>query len=162
MSQPLRGDELWCRRFRSAGNPAARLVCLPHAGGAAPFYVPVAAALSPDVDVVAVQYPGRQDRRTEEPIDDLAALADRLYEVLRRQPELPFALLGHSMGAVLAFEVARRLEADGRGPSRLFASGRRAPSMYREGRTRTPATPRSWPRCAAWAAPRRSSSARRR
>lgn len=93
----------------------------------------MAAALSPDVDVVAVQYPGRQDRRTEEPIDDLAALADRLYEVLRRQPELPFALLGHSMGAVLAFEVARRLEADGRGPSRLFASGRRAPSMYREG-----------------------------
>lgn len=68
----------------------------------------------------------------EAPIDDLATLADRIHEVLRRQPKLPLAFLGHSMGAVLAFEVTRRLEADGYGPVRLFASGRRAPSMYRE------------------------------
>ncbi|MEU5537058.1 alpha/beta fold hydrolase [Streptomyces sp. NPDC020362] len=132
MSQPSPGDELWCRRFHPAKNPAARLVCLPHAGGSASFYLPVAAALSPDVDVLAIQYPGRQDRRTEQPIDDLAILVDRLYEVLRRQPELPTTLLGHSMGAVLGFELARRLEADGQGPVRLFASGRRAPSTYRD------------------------------
>lgn len=135
MSQPSPGDELWCRRFHPAKNPAARLVCLPHAGGSAPFYLPVAAALSPDVDVVAVQYPGRQDRRTEQPVDDLAVLADRIYDVLRRQPELPLTFLGHSMGAVLGFELARRLEADGREPVRLFASGRRAPSTYREENT---------------------------
>lgn len=132
MSQPLPGDDLWCRRYRPAGNAAARLVCLPHAGGSAPFFLPVSAALSPGVDVVAIQYPGRQDRRTEQPIDDIGVLADRLHGILRRQPPLPLTLFGHSMGASLAFEVTRRLEADGPGPVRLFASGRRAPSTHRD------------------------------
>jgi surfactin synthase thioesterase subunit len=92
----------------------------------------MAAAFSPGVDVVAIQYPGRQDRRTEQPIADMAVLADRLYDILRRQPELPLTLFGHSMGALLGFELARRLEAEGLGPVRLFASGRRAPSTYRQ------------------------------
>jgi surfactin synthase thioesterase subunit len=132
MSQPAGDDNVWCRRYRPARNAAARLVCLPHAGGSAPFFLPVAAALSPGVDVVAIQYPGRQDRRAEPPISDLAVLADRIHGILRRQPELPLTFFGHSMGALLAFEVTRRIEADGPGPVQLFASGRRAPSTYRE------------------------------
>lgn len=125
-------DDLWCRRYRPARTAAARLVCLPHAGGSATFYLPVSAALSPGVDVVAIQYPGRQDRRAEPPIDDMAVLADQVHAVLRDQPELPTTLFGHSMGAVIGFEVARRLEADGHGPVRLFVSGRRGPSTYRD------------------------------
>ncbi|WP_435126763.1 thioesterase II family protein [Actinacidiphila sp. bgisy144] len=132
MSQPSSGDNLWCRRFRPAPNPAARLVCLPHAGGSAPFFLPVAAALSPQVDVVSIQYPGRQDRRAEAPLDDLSVLVDGIYQVLRRQPELPLTLFGHSMGAVIGFELARRFEADGVRPVRLMASGRRAPGTHRD------------------------------
>jgi surfactin synthase thioesterase subunit len=132
MSQAYGDDDLWCRRYRPARNAAARLVCLPHAGGSAPFFLPVAAALSPGVDVVAIQYPGRQDRRTEQPISDMGQLADRIHGILRRQPDMPLTFFGHSMGALLAFEVTRRLEADGDGPVRLFASGRRAPSTYRD------------------------------
>jgi surfactin synthase thioesterase subunit len=134
MSQPAGGDELWCRRYRPAPTAAARLVCLPHAGGSAPFFLPVAAALSPGVDVVAVQYPGRQDRRSERAINDMAVLADRMHGILRRQPPLPTTIFGHSMGALLGFEVTRRLEADGQGPGpvRLFASGRRGPSTHRD------------------------------
>jgi surfactin synthase thioesterase subunit len=131
MSQTAYDDDLWCRRYRPARNATARLVCLPHAGGSASFFLPVAAALSPGADVVAIQYPGRQDRRTERPIDDMAVLADRIHAILRRQPEMPLILFGHSMGAVIGFEVTRRLEAEGHGPMRLFASGRRAPSTYR-------------------------------
>ncbi|MBB5137484.1 surfactin synthase thioesterase subunit [Thermocatellispora tengchongensis] len=89
-------------------------------------------ALSPRVDVVSIQYPGRQDRRNEKPFTDLSLLADQVYAVLRKQPELPLTFFGHSMGASLAFEVARRMEADGHFPVRLFASGRRAPSVFRE------------------------------
>jgi surfactin synthase thioesterase subunit len=107
-------------------------VCLPHAGGSAPFFLPVAAAFSPGIDVVAIQYPGRQDRRTETPINDLGELADRVHTVLRRQPELPVTIFGHSLGAIIGFEVARRLEADGHAAVRLFASGRRAPSTHRD------------------------------
>ena len=55
MSQPFPGDDLWCRRYRPARSAAARLVCLPHAGGSATFFLPVSAALSPGVDVVAIQ-----------------------------------------------------------------------------------------------------------
>jgi surfactin synthase thioesterase subunit len=138
MSDYSASDDLWLRRYHPVRSPVARLVCLPHAGGSAPFFRPVSAALfpnpggpSPDVDVVAVQYPGRQERRAEQPMDDIAALADRISGILLRQPELPVTLFGHSMGAILAFEVARRLEADGHGPVRLFASGRRGPSAYR-------------------------------
>ena len=132
MSQPSADDNLWCRRFRPSRTAAARLVCLPHAGGSAPFFLPVAAALSPGVDVVAIQYPGRQDRRNETPASDLAVLADKVCAVLRRQPEMPLTIFGHSMGASLGFEVSRRLEADGRGPVRLVTSGRRAPSALRD------------------------------
>lgn len=132
MSQPYGTDDLWCRRYRSAANPAARLVCLPHAGGSAPFFHPVTVALSPGVDVVAIQYPGRQDRRAEQPIRDMSVLADCVAGILSRQPALPLTIFGHSMGAILGFEVIRRLEADGYHPAHLFASGRRAPSCHRD------------------------------
>jgi surfactin synthase thioesterase subunit len=125
-------DDLWCRRYRPSRTATARLVCLPHAGGSATFFLPVAAALGPRVDVVALQYPGRQDRRAERPIDDMAVLADQVHGILRRQPELPTTLFGHSMGAILGFEVTRRLEADGHPPVRLFVSGRRGPATYRD------------------------------
>jgi surfactin synthase thioesterase subunit len=132
MSQPHGADDLWCRRYRPSAHPTARLVCLAHAGGSASFFRPVALALSPGADVVALQYPGRQDRRAEQPIRDMSVLADRVAGVLRRQPELPLIIFGHSMGAILGFEVVRRLEADGHRPARLFASGRRAPSCHRD------------------------------
>jgi surfactin synthase thioesterase subunit len=132
MSQISSDDDLWCRRYRPTKSATARLVCLPHAGGSATFYLPVAAALSPGVDVVAIQYPGRQDRRNERPIDDMAVLADRIHAILRRQPEMPLILFGHSLGALVGFEVARRLEAAGRDPVRLVASGRRGPSTHRD------------------------------
>lgn len=132
MSQPSGDGDLWCRRYYPARNATARLVCLPHAGGSAPFFRPVSAALSPAVDVVAIQYPGRQDRRSEKPVDDMAVLADLVRDVLLGQPEMPVTLFGHSMGALLGFEVSRRLEAAGHGPVHLFASGRRAPSTHRD------------------------------
>src|SRR2546421_8574549 len=123
--------ELWLRRFHPAPGARARLVCLPHAGGSASYYPPLSAALSPTMEALAVQYPGRQDRRAEPLVDDLLVLADRLTDVLADEPG-PLALFGHSMGAVLAFEVARRLERGGREVSALFVSGRRAPTMHRD------------------------------
>jgi surfactin synthase thioesterase subunit len=132
MSQLYGDDDLWCRRYQPARNPGARLVCLPHAGGSASFFRPVAVALSPDVDVVAIQYPGRQDRRAEQPVREMGALADRVHAILRRQPDLPLTIFGHSMGAILGFEITRRLEADGHGPVHLFASGRRSPTSVRD------------------------------
>ncbi|MEU3607452.1 alpha/beta fold hydrolase [Streptomyces sp. NPDC035033] len=127
-------DSEWLRRFSvPTGGSAAggtTLVCLPHAGGAASTYVPLARALAPAVEVLAVQYPGRQDRRHEPPVDDLGALADALAAEVRDRLEGPYAFFGHSMGAVLAYETARRLrDRQETGPVRLFLSGRRAPAL---------------------------------
>lgn len=112
-----------------------RLVCLPHAGGSAGFFFPVSKALAPAVEVLAVQYPGRQDRRHEAGVVDLHELADRIFEALRPLTGPPLALFGHSMGAVLAHEVALRMRDAGLpAPVALFASGRRAPSRHRDER----------------------------
>ena len=78
-----------------------------------------------------MQYPGRQDRRTEPLLDDIHELAGQIAAVLASRSDRPKAFFGHSMGAIIAFEVARLLERTGSGPVLLFASGRRAPSRYR-------------------------------
>ncbi|MGW2655042.1 thioesterase II family protein [Streptomyces sp. NPDC001478] len=122
----------WLRRFHPAERAPVRLFCLPHAGGAASYYFPVSRALAPAADVVAVQYPGRQDRRHETCVDDVRQLADLVTAEILPWCDRPVALFGHSLGATLGFEVALRLEAADTVPVALFASGRRAPSRPRE------------------------------
>jgi surfactin synthase thioesterase subunit len=123
--------EQWIRRYHPAEGAASRLVCLPHAGGSASFFFPVSQALSPEVETLAVQYPGRQDRRDEKPLDSIDELADAVTGELSPWLDRPLALFGHSMGATLAFEVARRLEKQGVALTAIFVSGRRAPSRTR-------------------------------
>ncbi len=105
-----------------------RLYCFPFAGGGASVYrqwsrqLPVAAAVCP------VQLPGREERWTEEPITDLTHLIDTLTEVLWPWLDVPFAFFGHSMGALMAFELAREIRRrNGPKPIHLFVSGARAP-----------------------------------
>ncbi|WP_307793440.1 alpha/beta fold hydrolase [Amycolatopsis sp. MtRt-6] len=124
----------WIRRFHPADDAAVRLVCLPHAGGSATAFFPfsrAAAAAGLDADVIGVQYPGRQDRRDEPCVDDFAAMADVIADDLGAWADRPVALFGHSMGATLGYEVARRLQARGEPPLGLFASACPAPSVPR-------------------------------
>jgi surfactin synthase thioesterase subunit len=123
-------DTAWLRRYRPEAEGAARrLVCFPHAGGSASFFRPVAVRFAPGVEVLAVQYPGRQDRLREPCIDDIGALADRIAERMRNLPPKPTVFFGHSMGTAVAFETAWRLEQGGQGPRALVVSGWRAPSL---------------------------------
>ncbi|MFJ1759420.1 thioesterase II family protein [Amycolatopsis sp. NPDC088138] len=129
------GTAAWVRRFHDATGSTARLVCFPYAGGSASFFHPVSARFSPGTEVVALQYPGRQDRRREPCIDDLGKLADEIADRLATLSAKPTVFFGHSMGAVLAFETAYRLEQAGtNAPATVVASGRRAPSTRREDR----------------------------
>jgi surfactin synthase thioesterase subunit len=121
----------WIRRFHPAPEASARLVCFAHAGGSASYFFPVSRALSPGLDVLAVQYPGRQDRRTEPAFEDVGPLADALVDEVAVWADRPLAFFGHSLGATVAFEVARRLEERGTTLLSLFVSGRRAPSRHK-------------------------------
>lgn len=137
MTRTMTSDEAqnWIRPFGPAGtadDSVPRLVCLPHAGGSASFYRPLAEALGERVPTLGVQYPGRQDRYREPVISDLRELAGEVFTALRTLKPGPVALFGHSMGAVVGYEVALLMRRAGLpGPVRLFASGRRAPSRYR-------------------------------
>ena len=127
--------ELWTRRYHPAPEAAVQLVCFPHAGGSASYFHPVSARFAPDVDVVSLQYPGRQDRRREPCVDTIARLADLVTNELADLSDKPTVFFGHSMGAVLAFETAWRLEQRGaRAPGAVLASGRRGPSTVRDER----------------------------
>ncbi|MFF5964348.1 thioesterase II family protein [Streptomyces collinus] len=121
------GPEQWFRR-QPADEPQVRLVCFPHAGGAASAYRDWGRLLPPGVDLLAVQYPGRQNRLREPCVDRMAELADRIAAALAPHLGLPMAFFGHSMGSAVAYEVAVRLERrSGLVLERLFVSGRAAP-----------------------------------
>ncbi|GAB3456764.1 alpha/beta fold hydrolase [Streptomonospora sediminis] len=120
----------WLRRFRPRPGARIRLVCLPHAGGGANAFRAWASLLPAGVDVVCVQYPGREDRFGEALVDDMAAAVDSIAAELAPLLDRPYALFGHSMGSAVAFELARRLRDGGAAePDRLFASGRKAPGQ---------------------------------
>lgn len=116
----------WLQCFAPRPAAKARLFCFSHAGGGAASYRLWSTALPANLEVCAIQLPGRANRLREPALGSLAALVDALVPALRPCLNLPFAFFGHSMGAVLAGEVARALQAEGGPvPAHLFVSGRR-------------------------------------
>lgn len=118
----------WIRRFHPAPDAELQLFCFPHAGGSANTYFSLSRRLAPAIQTAALQYPGRMDRLREPLVDDLLRLADLTAKALLPLTTRPFALFGHSMGATLAFETARRLRTHGASPVALVVSGRRSPT----------------------------------
>jgi pyochelin biosynthetic protein PchC len=119
---------------RGSGSPQVRLICFPHAGGAATFYRSWASHLPSEVDLLAVQYPGRQDRISEPCVEQMEPLVELVVSEIIGTLDRPTALFGHSMGAAVAYEVARRIEEIRDTPLRLlFVSGRTAPHRSRPG-----------------------------
>ena len=117
----------WLRTRTPRPSAATTLVCLPHAGGSASYYRDWGARLPASVEVRVVQYPGREERLVDAPVDDMAAMADALADVLAPLFDRPVVLFGHSMGAAIGYEVTRRCEERGHPPALLVASGFTAP-----------------------------------
>lgn len=132
MNTTARGSR-WILVPRADAAARLRLVCLPHAGGGASTYFGWGAALQPaGIEMRAVQYPGRESRFSEPRIESATEMVRALVE---RWDEISgggaCALYGHSMGAVLAFELAAELERRGAAnpPRRLLVSGHQAPHL---------------------------------
>jgi medium-chain acyl-[acyl-carrier-protein] hydrolase len=105
-----------------------RLFCFPHAGGGAGFFRSWRQSSGEQIDVASVQYPGHETRSGELLAQSMTELVSGLLDSLRPALKGDFVFLGHSMGAVVAFELARLLQREGTpGPRLLIASGARSP-----------------------------------
>lgn len=105
-----------------------RLFCFSYAGGSAYNFMRWQDSLDPAVEVCAVQLPGRGVRIAEPPIDSMPALLKALAPVIAQQSDLPFAFFGHSVGALIAFELTRYMRLHGLNLAKhLFLSGCHAP-----------------------------------
>ncbi|MEV0607417.1 alpha/beta fold hydrolase [Polymorphospora rubra] len=117
----------WFCRASDVEAPV-RLFCFPFAGGNAAAFLPWQRMLGPDVELWVAQLPGRGARLLEAPLDDLDELVARLAAAVAERGDRPFALFGHSLGALVAFEVARSLRRDGLpGPHSLWVAGAEGP-----------------------------------
>ena len=116
------------------GSGQKRLYIFPHAGGSADFYVPFARAFTGGTKCVAVQYPGKRAGKDLSQYTTIPELADRLCAMLKpaEAPAGQVALFGHSMGSLLAFEVALRFEEVGNPVAALFVSACAAPGRMRQ------------------------------
>ncbi|KRR11246.1 thioesterase [Bradyrhizobium jicamae] len=116
-----------------------RLFCLPYSGGSAMIYARWRRLLPSWIDVRPVEWPGRGARMDEPLVTDPRALASQLARELGGQLDAPYALFGHSLGAVIAFELAHNLLDRGApAPAILFASGAEAPAVRDGSRWRQP------------------------
>lgn len=122
-----RRDNILIRPFPRP-NPRLRLFCFAHAGGGASAYSRWSHDLPDHVEVCGVQLPGRETRLREPPLTDPPELIGQLSDDLTPWLEGSFAFFGHSLGALLAFEVTRALRRRGTAlPRILFASGYQSP-----------------------------------
>ena len=118
----------WLIAGRGENAAALRLFCFPYAGGSASVFHSWRAALEPDIDVIAVQMPGRAERLLEAMPTRIEPLVEALAEAIAPRTGRRFAFFGHSLGGLVAFELARLLQRRGAAqPERVIVSGCDAP-----------------------------------
>ncbi|MET3493993.1 thioesterase II family protein [Variovorax boronicumulans] len=119
----------WVQADATPGTPRMRLFCLPHAGGGASFYRGWQMHMPQDVQVCRIQPPGRENRIGELAYRHMTVLVAELAAQLQPWLDQPFALFGHSMGSVVAYELACALQRAGSAPAHLWVSACRAPHI---------------------------------
>jgi medium-chain acyl-[acyl-carrier-protein] hydrolase len=121
-------ESQWLEFTQMNSGAWARLYCLPYAGGSAAIYREWHDGILGSLDICPIQLPARGRRISERPLERLSSLVAELANVLHQ--DRPFALFGHSMGAIVAFELAREFRRRGLiGPVHLFVSGASAPQL---------------------------------
>ncbi len=126
----MTADTTWILTSLSSVPPRLRLFCFPYAGGGAAVYARWAELLPSGVELCRVQLPGRETRWREAPFTSLPQLVDTLAAEIHAHLDRPFAFFGHSLGALISFELARQLRSRFELlPTHLFVSGRWAPHL---------------------------------
>jgi len=113
-----------------------RLFCFPYAGGSSSVYNKFNRFLDPKIEIIPIEYKGRGKRTNEEFYTNISCAIDDIYnEVVRHISDYEFAVFGHSMGSVIAYEVCKKIRENiGREPVHIFVSGRYPPHIDKKGR----------------------------
>lgn len=120
----------WIIRYRQNAQARLRLFCFAYAGGGASVFRSWPDALPPEVEVCAIQLPGRENRIGEPAYTRIGPLVEALADALYPYLDRPFAFFGHSMGALVSFELARQLRrTHDRHPVSLYLAAYRAPQL---------------------------------
>jgi len=113
--------------------PRLRLFCFPYAGGSATAFRDWHALLPEELELVAVQLPGRENRYAETPSTDLKWIVEALASAIAPHLDLPYACFGHSLGTLLSYELVREVQRRGLPPPvHVVMSGRGAPHLSRQ------------------------------
>lgn len=119
----------WIVRYRPQPQPRLRLFCFPYAGGGASIFRSWSDTLPEGIEVCGIQLPGREARLGEQAYTRMAPLVQALADALEPYLDGPFAFYGHSMGALVSFELARELRTRDRHPVCLYLAAYRAPQL---------------------------------
>ncbi|BAZ29709.1 erythronolide synthase [Cylindrospermum sp. NIES-4074] len=121
---------IWLPRLQTNSQASFRLFCFPYAGAGASIFYSWIKDLPPEIELCPIQLPGRENRTGESPFTRIKPLIKTLASLLHPHLDIPFAFFGHSLGALLSFELARELRRlNFPAPSYLFVSGSRAPQI---------------------------------
>ena len=132
--------DAWVVRPKPQPRSRLRLFCFPYVGGGAVVYHKWPEWLPAEIEMCAIRLPGRESRITEPPFTRVRPAVQELAQVLRPLLDKPYAFFGHSMGAVIAFELARRLRRERHEtPVRLLVSGCYPPHLLTPGLKKTTA-----------------------
>ena len=123
----LKMYDKWIVKHHVPPKPKIRLLCLPFGGSGSSFYLSWVRDLEPDVEVVPIQLPGRENRLDEPPFAEINQLTAEIIPAIQHYSDKPYAIFGHSMGAFLAFELAREMRRKNlSAPKLLLVSAMRA------------------------------------
>lgn len=130
MSPSTTDTENWLAYRRPNPRARLRLFCFPYAGGSASLFRTWPDDLPALIDVCPIQYAGRETRLSERPYTHMTPMVQALTRGLRPYLDMPFAFFGHSLGAMVSYELICQLRGEGQPePIHLFASGCRAPQL---------------------------------
>lgn len=140
----IRGDKVrkgilnhtpWIVNYTNNTQSKYRLFCFPYAGGGASIFSTWKDKLPKEIEVCSIQLPGRENRILEKPFNQLSLLLHELIENLVPYLDQPFSFFGHSLGALISFELTCNLREKGLPlPTSLFLSGREAPQVHKSRR----------------------------
>lgn len=120
----------WLVSWLRKTTPSIRLFCFPYAGGNGQIFKSWADSLPESIEVVGIELPGRGRRFSEPFIYDINTMVDLLYESIKGSLDLPFAFYGHSNGALLVFELTRKIISRlGISPKKVFIAAKRSPHL---------------------------------